>query len=94
MADQTPGSGSPAASASPADEQTGEQATFSGRARENARHMASKASGAGHDVARHYVQQPAGDLVSLLRDYAKEKPDVAALWCFAFGIIVGWKIKP
>ncbi len=94
MADQTPGSGSSAGSASSAHEQADEHATISSRARENARYVASKASGAGHDVARHYVQQPAGDLVSLLRDYAKEKPDVAALWCFAFGIIVGWKMKP
>ncbi|XZE53513.1 hypothetical protein SH139x_005262 [Planctomycetaceae bacterium SH139] len=94
MAGQTPGSGSPAGSGSSGQKQASEQATISSRARENARYVASKASEAGHDVARHYVQQPAGDLVSLLRDYAKEKPDVAALWCFAFGIIVGWKIKP
>lgn len=48
----------------------------------------------GRDAARHYLREPASDIVTLLRDYAKEKPDVAALWCFSLGIIVGWKLKP
>lgn len=48
----------------------------------------------GRESARHYVREPAGDLFSLLRDYAREKPDVAAVWCFGLGLVVGWKLKP
>jgi hypothetical protein len=25
---------------------------------------------------------------------AREKPEVAALWCFGIGFILGWKLKP
>ncbi len=34
------------------------------------------------------------DLVDYLREYAREKPEVAALWCFGIGFIIGWKLKP
>jgi len=34
------------------------------------------------------------DLVEYLKEYAREKPEVAALWCFGLGFIVGWKLKP
>ena len=34
------------------------------------------------------------DLIEYLKDYAREKPEVAALWCFGIGFIVGWKLKP
>lgn len=44
------------------------------------------------DYAQHYVAEPARDVFSLLRDYANEKPDVAALWCFGLGVLVGWKL--
>ncbi|MGB7347211.1 MAG: hypothetical protein WBD20_23515 [Pirellulaceae bacterium] len=42
----------------------------------------------------HYVAEPAKDLLSLAKDYAKDKPEVAAVWAFGLGLIVGWKIKP
>jgi hypothetical protein len=38
--------------------------------------------------------RPAEDLVSYLRAFAREKPDVAALWCFGIGFVLGWKLKP
>lgn len=38
--------------------------------------------------------QPTQDLVDYLKDYARAKPDVAALWCFGIGFVVGWKLKP
>jgi len=38
--------------------------------------------------------QPAEDLVCYLRNYARERPDVAALWCFGIGFVLGWKLKP
>ena len=38
--------------------------------------------------------QPSQDFVQYLKDYARAKPDVAALWCFGIGFVVGWKLKP
>lgn len=38
--------------------------------------------------------QPRQDLVEYLKDYARERPEVAALWCFGIGFILGWKLKP
>jgi hypothetical protein len=38
--------------------------------------------------------KPAEDLIQYLTDYAKQKPDVAALWCFGIGFVLGWKLKP
>ena len=38
--------------------------------------------------------QPSQDFVQYLKAYAREKPDVAALWCFGIGFVVGWKLKP
>lgn len=55
---------------------------------------AHSAADRGQEAARHYLQEPAGDVVGLLRDYAREKPEVAAMWCFGLGMIVGWKLKP
>lgn len=43
---------------------------------------------------RHFVNEPAQDMLSMLRDYAHEKPDIAAMWCFGIGVIVGWKLHP
>jgi len=34
------------------------------------------------------------DLVEYMKEYAREKPEVAALWCFGIGFIIGWKLKP
>ena len=34
------------------------------------------------------------DLTDYLKAYAREKPDVAALWCFGIGFVLGWKLKP
>lgn len=38
--------------------------------------------------------QPGQDLVAYVKAYASEKPEVAAMWCFGIGFIVGWKLKP
>lgn len=37
---------------------------------------------------------PGHDIVEYLKEYAREKPEVAALWCFGIGFILGWKLKP
>lgn len=38
--------------------------------------------------------QPGPDLVQYAKEYARERPEVAALWCFGIGFILGWKLKP
>jgi hypothetical protein len=37
---------------------------------------------------------PRHDLMDYLATYARERPEVAALWCFGIGFILGWKLKP
>jgi len=37
---------------------------------------------------------PKQDLVDYVKAYARQKPEVAAMWCFGVGFIVGWKLKP
>jgi hypothetical protein len=37
---------------------------------------------------------PGPDLVDYMKAYAREKPEVAALWCLGIGFILGWKLKP
>jgi hypothetical protein len=36
----------------------------------------------------------AHDVMDYLKEYAREKPEVAALWCLGIGFIIGWKLKP
>jgi hypothetical protein len=36
----------------------------------------------------------AADVIDYLKEYAREKPEVAALWCLGIGFILGWKLKP
>jgi len=42
---------------------------------------------------QHFIADPARDIFGVLKDYAHEKPDVAAMWCFGLGLIVGWKLR-
>jgi hypothetical protein len=39
-------------------------------------------------------RQPAMDLIEYAKEYAREKPEVAALWCLGIGFVLGWKLKP
>ncbi len=34
------------------------------------------------------------DVATYLRDYARERPEVVALWCFGIGFVLGWRLKP
>ena len=34
------------------------------------------------------------DLATYVVTYARKRPDVAALWCFGVGFVLGWKLKP
>ncbi len=38
--------------------------------------------------------RPSSDLVEYFRQYARERPEVVALWCFGIGFVLGWKLKP
>jgi len=40
------------------------------------------------------AMQPFDDLYQYFQEYAKERPDVVALWCFGIGFVLGWKLKP
>lgn len=59
-----------------------------------AAHTAAESAGsAARECSSHFVAEPAKDLFSLFRDYARDKPDVAAAWCFGLGVLVGWKLR-
>ena len=62
-------------------------------ARDTIAGVADSAASSMRDAGSHYVAEPAKDLLGLLSDYAKEKPDVAAMWAFGLGIMIGWKLR-
>lgn len=68
--------------------------SMSDHARATAERAASTAGVAAQDAARHFVREPAMDLFSLAKQYARENPDVAACWAFGLGVVVGWKLRP
>ncbi len=39
-------------------------------------------------------RRPFEDLVNYAREYAREQPEMAALWCLGIGFVLGWKLKP
>ncbi len=38
--------------------------------------------------------KPAHDVTEYMREYAREKPEIVALWCLGIGFVLGWKLKP
>jgi site-specific recombinase len=62
-------------------------------ARESFAGVADSAVSTMREAGTHYVAEPAKDVFSLLRDYAKDKPDVAAMWALGIGIMIGWKLR-
>ncbi len=46
------------------------------------------------ELSQEAVVNPIEDGIEYLRAYAKEKPEMAALWCFGIGFVLGWKLKP
>lgn len=38
--------------------------------------------------------RPSHDFTGYVREYAREKPEVVALWCLGIGFVLGWKLKP
>ncbi|WP_237607350.1 hypothetical protein [Roseimaritima sediminicola] len=58
-----------------------------------AQSAAEQATAAARQCSTHFVAEPAQDLYTRLRDYAKQKPDVAAAWCFGLGVLIGFKLR-
>jgi hypothetical protein len=54
----------------------------------------SRSSSTRSQQSDRQLRKPAQDILEYLRDYAREKPDVAAMWCFGIGFVLGWKLKP
>jgi len=46
------------------------------------------------DGSQQNAMQPFDDLYGYFQDYARQRPDVVALWCFGIGFVLGWKLKP
>jgi hypothetical protein len=46
------------------------------------------------DSAVQSVRLPAESAARSLREYAREHPEAAALWCLAIGFVLGWRMKP
>ena len=45
-------------------------------------------------VAQSESGEALPDFVTYVTTYAKQHPDVAALWVFGVGFVLGWKLKP
>jgi len=45
------------------------------------------------DVRQMEPAEMGRDVVEYLREYARENPESAALWCFGIGFVLGWKLK-
>lgn len=54
----------------------------------------SPVTDADAEVATGDDLNPVDDFVAYVSEYARRRPDQAALWCFGVGFIVGWKLKP
>lgn len=38
--------------------------------------------------------QPLDDMFTYLKDYARERPEIAMFACLGIGFILGWRLKP
>lgn len=54
---------------------------------------ANSAKDTALEFGNHYMTEPAKDLFGLLQDYARSRPEVAAVWCFGLGLVLGWKLR-
>jgi hypothetical protein len=46
------------------------------------------------DTATSKTGEVAQDVMQYVRDFVREKPETAALWCLGIGFVLGWKLKP
>lgn len=58
------------------------------KSRQNAKHQTDD------DEASEDAGQVTHDIVEYLKQYARENPGTAALWCLGVGFVLGWKMKP
>jgi hypothetical protein len=42
----------------------------------------------------HPELHPVHDACEYFREYARQRPDVVAIWCLGVGFVLGWKLKP
>lgn len=63
------------------------------RAQEILSRAADSAALQARHAGEHFVGEPAKDLLGAMKAYAKQKPDVVALWCFGLGAWVGWRLR-
>jgi hypothetical protein len=42
----------------------------------------------------HPELHPVHDACEYFREYARQRPDVVAIWCLGIGFVLGWKLKP
>ena len=49
---------------------------------------------AAEPAPQEYELHPIEDVMTYVREYTRERPEVVALTCFAVGFILGWKLKP
>ena len=57
-------------------------------------HLPQSMPNLGRQGQQGLSYDPGRDLAHYLREYARARPDVAALWCFGVGFVLGWKLKP
>lgn len=65
-------------------------------ANSTAKHKGSNSVRKTSDQIEQLMEDPievGRDVVDYLREYAKENPETAALWCFGIGFVLGWKLK-
>jgi hypothetical protein len=55
---------------------------------------ANRAASSPQGTSSEGELNPIDDFVEYVRTYAQQRPDLAALWCFGIGFVVGWKLKP
>jgi len=65
-------------------------------ANSTAKHKSNNSLHKASDQIEQLMEDPmevGRDVVDYLREYAKENPESAALWCFGIGFVLGWKLK-
>jgi len=72
---------------------TASQGTRRDATQEKIAAVADSAASTICEAGSYYVAEPAKDVFSLLREYSKDKPDVAAMWAFGVGIMIGWRLR-
>ena len=62
----------------------------SSKSTHNAEHQSESSTDEGIENVRELTH----DVTEYLKQYARENPGTAALWCLGIGFVLGWKLKP